>query len=95
MSQPLRKLKRGWSDGGQQGYTNPFAISQKNYGNFWSMLANEQLDPVAPPTNSFGQICISNAWHTVTEIQVVVAGAWRNVSEVQVVIGGAWHGLTT
>ena len=50
----------------------------------------------APPASGggvFGQICISGAWHTVTEVQIVIGGAWHTVSEIQIVQGGAWHAL--
>jgi hypothetical protein len=95
MTQTLRKLRRGWDGSGQQGYANPFGKTATN-SNFIALVNSEQLDPtVAPPTGAFGQICISGAWRTVTEVQIVISGAWRTVSEIQVVNSNAWRNLTT
>lgn len=48
----------------------------------------------APVGSNFGQICIGETWHTISEVQIVIAGAWHNVTEIQIVQGGAWHSLT-
>lgn len=43
----------------------------------------------------FGQVAISGAWKTVSEVYVVVGGQWKSVTEIQTIAGGTWHTLTT
>ena len=45
-----------------------------------------------PVTASFGKVCISGAWKTVTAMKIAIGGVWKTVTAVSVSVSHAWKG---